>query len=153
MGQGEPAGENQRTQRGARQVGIDAADQERTRHISRAQSIPTNSAQVRLGEGKGSEVPEPASEVVLDQSAGVLQGAGEVGLEELRQLEPEPRAADALRLRFAAPVRSGYRDGIQPIFVAWGPTTCLASNQPQWRLFGIRWRWTSEGVSDVAVSR
>jgi hypothetical protein len=79
MGQGEPAGENQRTQRGARQVGIDAADQERTRHISRAQSIPTNSAQVRLGEGKGSEVPEPASEVVLDQSAGVLQGAGESG--------------------------------------------------------------------------
>lgn len=63
-----------------------------------------------------------------------------VGLEMLTR-ESVERTERGWRIRFAAPRRRGYREGIQPVFLATVPPAFLAAQQGlPWRLREVRWR-------------
>jgi hypothetical protein len=44
------------------------------------------------------------------------------------------------KIRFHGPKKSRYQKGIQPVFIAFPPSTELASTTTPWKLFKVRWR-------------
>lgn len=63
-----------------------------------------------------------------------------VGLEMLKR-ESVERTERGWRIRFAAPRRRCYQEGIQPVFLATVPRSFLAAQEGlPWRLHQVRWR-------------
>jgi hypothetical protein len=62
-----------------------------------------------------------------------------VGLEMLR-LKSTTTSDGKLELVFARPVRAAYREGIQPVFIAFAPADDILSMRSPWRLLRIDWR-------------